>query len=73
MWHALIVAIALFAGVIGNEVAYAHSGGTNSLGCHTVSKTGEYHCHRSKRKSSASYPTYDIRSTVPPDLPGAPE
>lgn len=23
----------------------AHSGGTNSLGCHTNSKTGAYHCH----------------------------
>ncbi|WP_350310518.1 YHYH domain-containing protein [Campylobacter hyointestinalis] len=24
---------------------YAHSGGTDSNGCHTNSKTGEYHCH----------------------------
>ncbi|WP_228127314.1 YHYH domain-containing protein [Acinetobacter schindleri] len=23
----------------------AHSGGTNSQGCHTNSKTGDYHCH----------------------------
>ena len=23
----------------------AHSGGTNSDGCHTNHKTGEYHCH----------------------------
>lgn len=23
----------------------AHSGGTNSAGCHTNSKTGAYHCH----------------------------
>ncbi|MEQ1448026.1 YHYH domain-containing protein, partial [Acinetobacter schindleri] len=22
-----------------------HSGGTNSQGCHTNSKTGDYHCH----------------------------
>jgi len=26
-------------------VAFAHSGGTNSQGCHTDSKTGNYHCH----------------------------
>lgn len=23
----------------------AHSGGTNSDGCHTNHKTGDYHCH----------------------------
>ncbi|MBW4550992.1 MAG: YHYH domain-containing protein [Aphanocapsa sp. GSE-SYN-MK-11-07L] len=25
--------------------AIAHSGRTNSEGCHTNSKTGDYHCH----------------------------
>ncbi len=25
--------------------AAAHSGGTNAQGCHTNSKTGDYHCH----------------------------
>ncbi|MER8377549.1 YHYH domain-containing protein [Mesorhizobium sp. M1396] len=25
--------------------AYAHSGGTDSNGCHKNHKTGEYHCH----------------------------
>ena len=24
---------------------FAHSGGTNSAGCHTDHRTGEYHCH----------------------------
>lgn len=24
---------------------FAHSGGTDSNGCHTDSKTGYYHCH----------------------------
>lgn len=24
---------------------FAHSGGTNSQGCHTDSRTGLYHCH----------------------------
>ncbi|TYC58543.1 YHYH domain-containing protein [Rhodobacterales bacterium] len=31
---------ALFA-----TAAIAHSGGTNSQGCHTNHKTGGYHCH----------------------------
>ncbi len=26
-------------------VLFAHSGGTNSAGCHTNHKTGKYHCH----------------------------
>lgn len=26
-------------------VAWAHSGGTNSQGCHYNHKTGGYHCH----------------------------
>lgn len=25
--------------------AFAHSGGTDSNGCHTDHKTGTYHCH----------------------------
>lgn len=33
----------LLAAVAG--LAFAHSGGTNSSGCHTNHKTGEYHCH----------------------------
>lgn len=31
---------------------YPHSGGTNADGCHTNRKTGEYHCHSKKSKSS---------------------
>lgn len=27
------------------STAMAHSGGTDSKGCHTNSKTGVYHCH----------------------------
>jgi len=37
-----IIAIAI--GLFGS-VAFAHSGGTNSEGCHTNHKTGNYHCH----------------------------
>ncbi|WP_404924889.1 YHYH domain-containing protein [Nisaea sediminum] len=28
-----------------SEVASAHSGGTDSSGCHHNRKTGGYHCH----------------------------
>ncbi|EHU1359896.1 YHYH domain-containing protein [Acinetobacter johnsonii] len=37
----------LFICFIGMSFTYAnaHSGGTNSQGCHTNSKTGDYHCH----------------------------
>ena len=34
------------------ETALAHSGGTNTDGCHTNRKTGDYHCHNAKPKSS---------------------
>jgi len=34
---------ALLAAVAG--LAFAHSGGTNSAGCHTDRQTGVYHCH----------------------------
>ena len=27
------------------SLVQAHSGGTNAEGCHTNSKTGDYHCH----------------------------
>lgn len=30
---------------ISATVASAHSGGTDSSGCHTNHKTGVYHCH----------------------------
>ena len=31
-----------------SPLALAHSGGTDANGCHTNSKTGEYHCHTPK-------------------------
>ncbi|WP_156964045.1 YHYH domain-containing protein [Trabulsiella guamensis] len=39
----LSLSILLFTGL-----SYAHSGGTNSEGCHTQKSTGEYHCHNRK-------------------------
>ncbi|WP_338644469.1 YHYH domain-containing protein [Yersinia bercovieri] len=40
------IALALMTTTIGS--AFAHSGGTNADGCHTNSKTGDYHCHNKK-------------------------
>ena len=34
--------------------ASGHSGGTDSSGCHTNRKTGDYHCHNAKLKQPAS-------------------
>lgn len=31
--------------LIFSVAAFAHSGGTDSAGCHTDRKTGGYHCH----------------------------
>ncbi len=31
----------------------AHSGGTDSSGCHTKKATGEYHCHNKTAKTEA--------------------
>ena len=41
--------------------ALAHSGGTNTEGCHTNRKTGEYHCHN-KRKAIKQNKTTDAFS-----------
>lgn len=34
----------------------AHPGGLNAEGCHNNRKTGEYHCHRSPRRSPSAPP-----------------
>jgi len=39
-------------------VVLAHGGRTNSSGCHTNSKTGEYHCHNAGSKNSLE-PTFE--------------
>jgi hypothetical protein len=31
--------------LLGTSSAFAHSGRTDSNGCHTNHKTGSYHCH----------------------------
>jgi len=39
------VALAVISIVAIVQVSNAHSGGTNSDGCHRNHKTGDYHCH----------------------------
>ncbi len=38
----MILAIAL---TLASALAFAHSGGTDSQGCHNDRKNGGYHCH----------------------------
>ncbi|MEG5610820.1 MULTISPECIES: YHYH domain-containing protein [Enterobacter] len=40
--------ILAFSILLFSLCSYAHSGGTNSEGCHTKKSTGEYHCHNKK-------------------------
>tara|TARA_Y100000768_G_C23728574_1_gene563718 strand:- start:63 stop:548 length:486 start_codon:yes stop_codon:yes gene_type:complete len=44
--------------------AFAHGGGLNAAGCHNVTKTGGYHCHRSgytpPSSTSSSSNTFSI-------------
>jgi hypothetical protein len=35
----------LLSTILGTSSAFAHSGRTDSNGCHTNHKTGDYHCH----------------------------
>ena len=42
--------------------AQAHSGGTNSVGCHTRHSDGSYHCHGGKSSRSSSGSTYGTAS-----------
>lgn len=39
---AIVLAVASF---LCSGLSFAHSGGTDSLGCHINHKTGVYHCH----------------------------
>lgn len=41
MKEIITIAVLAFASV----AAFAHSGGTDSSGCHNDRKTGGYHCH----------------------------
>lgn len=41
----LIIGLLALVATSGINLAFAHSGGTDSLGCHTDHSTGIYHCH----------------------------
>jgi hypothetical protein len=45
----------------------SHGGRTNSEGCHTNRKTGEYHCHGAKKKAtqqqSSTKQSYGVKSS----------
>ncbi len=50
-------------------IALAHSGGTNSSGCHTNHKTGDYHCHNKKpvaKPAPKPLPAQKTKSVVKP-------
>lgn len=40
-----VTALILSASFFAATIAFAHSGGTDSRGCHMNHKTGVYHCH----------------------------
>tara|TARA_B110000971_G_scaffold146752_1_gene149856 strand:+ start:55 stop:186 length:132 start_codon:yes stop_codon:yes gene_type:complete len=40
-----LVAVLFVFVTIASGFAFAHSGGTDSSGCHHNHKTGGYHCH----------------------------
>ncbi len=42
----------LFVAVQAPVPAWAHGGGLNSEGCHTNSRTDDYHCHRATPRAS---------------------
>lgn len=46
-------------------VVLAHSGGTDSNGCHTNRKTGDHHCHGGGRRSAAPAQPGALRSSPP--------
>ncbi len=50
--RALLPAL-VFVAVQAPVPAWAHGGGLNSEGCHTVSRTGDYHCHRASSRSTS--------------------
>ncbi|MDR1842300.1 MAG: YHYH domain-containing protein [Citrobacter amalonaticus] len=44
----LIALALLFSFSVLSAATFAHSGGTDSNGCHTNRKTGDHHCHNRK-------------------------
>ncbi|MCC7111517.1 MAG: YHYH domain-containing protein [Deltaproteobacteria bacterium] len=53
MTRRLLLALAAAMPMLLAPALEAHSGGTDSNGCHTNTRTGEYHCHGAKASSAA--------------------
>ena len=47
----LLALAAVSSTLLSAAAAFAHPGGLNSEGCHNNRKTGDYHCHRSQKKT----------------------
>ena len=54
--------------ISAGELAHAHGGGLDSLGCHNDRKRGEYHCHRGELAGR----TFASRAEAEEALAGAP-
>ena len=48
------ISFLFFASTVLIQSVHSHSGGTDAGGCHTNSKTGDYHCHTTKSGTSSS-------------------
>jgi hypothetical protein len=48
----IIIPLTVFGlvSILSTQPVFSHSGGTDSNGCHTNRKTGDYHCHNKKLK-----------------------
>ena len=57
-----IFAISLFFYLSLASISQAHSGRTNSEGCHNQRSNGTYHCHNKKNKSSSQSQRYQKAS-----------
>jgi len=61
--HRIITVVVVFILLFTNNI-YAHSGGTNSDGCHNDNINGGYHCHNSKSSNSSSNSNSDSGSNI---------
>lgn len=50
--------------VLVSRVSFAHSGGTDENGCHTDSRTGDYHCHNDDGGGGGSASSAGSRNVV---------
>jgi len=55
MYRSFILVI--FKAIFPTQAVFVHSGGTNSAGCHTNSKTVDYHCHNTPAQTPPALKT----------------